>query len=342
MEDDAALARLFGVLDTLAAIARAMHPNRLDALIEKLNDVDMDFAKRAQPFALAAQACANLRAAPAAQNPMAQAYRAMRYYSRSLEALAGWAETKQAVGRYFLEPTLRNDPALLQRLAAPPHPDSGAFHFNNETDQRGGFSVYVPPWYDPSQRAPVIMALHGGAGHGRLFLWNWLAEARSRGLIIIAPTAIGSTWSLMEPEIDSVNLDAILGRVQDRWATDPGHLLLTGMSDGGTFTLLSGLADDSPFTHLAPVAASFHPFLLAMTTPERLTGLPVHLTHGALDWMFPGQYGPDRVSDAVSRGRGCGVSRDRRPVARLSARWSGGRAGLVVGPVIPRTSRGQP
>ena len=38
---------------------------------------------------------------------------------------------------------------------------------------------------------------------------------------------------------------------------------------------------------LAPVAASFHPFLLAMTSPERLTGLPVHLTHGALDWMFP-------------------------------------------------------
>jgi phospholipase/carboxylesterase len=58
------------------------------------------------------------------------------------------------------------------------------------------------------------------------------------------------------------------------------------MSDGGTFTLLSGLAEDSPFTHLAPVAASFHPMLLAMTSPQRLTGLPIHLTHGAQDWMF--------------------------------------------------------
>jgi phospholipase/carboxylesterase len=27
--------------------------------------------------------------------------------------------------------------------------------------------------------------------------------------------------------------------------------------------------------------------LLAMTDPQRLTGLPIHLTHGALDWMFP-------------------------------------------------------
>jgi phospholipase/carboxylesterase len=92
---------------------------------------------------------------------------------------------------------------------------------------------------------------------------------------------------LMEPEIDSQKLGTILTRVRDRWNIDPAHTLLTGMSDGGTFSLLSGLADNSPFTHLAPVAASFHPFLLAMTSPGRLTGLPVHLTHGAEDWMFP-------------------------------------------------------
>jgi phospholipase/carboxylesterase len=134
---------------------------------------------------------------------------------------------------------------------------------------------------------PVIFALHGGAGHGRLFLWNWLPEARSRGIIVVAPTAMGSTWSLMEPEIDDQNLAAILVRVRDRWRVDPNHMLLSGMSDGGTFTLLSGLAEDSPFTHLAPVAASFHPILLTMTAPKRLTGLPIHLTHGAQDWMFP-------------------------------------------------------
>ncbi|MFL5257156.1 MAG: alpha/beta hydrolase, partial [Rhodopila sp.] len=98
---------------------------------------------------------------------------------------------------------------------------------------------------------------------------------------------IGSTWSLMQPETDSRNLARILDRVRDRWAVDPAHLLLTGMSDGGTFTLLSGVSADSPFTHLAPVAATFHPLLLAIADPQRLTGLPVYLVHGALDWMFP-------------------------------------------------------
>jgi len=68
---------------------------------------------------------------------------------------------------------------------------------------------------------------------------------------------------------------------------DRTRLLLTGMSDGGTFTLVNGIDEDSPFTHLAPVAASFHPMLLTMAPPRRIAGLPVYLVHGALDWMFP-------------------------------------------------------
>ena len=64
-------------------------------------------------------------------------------------------------------------------------------------------------------------------------------------------------------------------------------MLLTGMSDGGTFTYLSGLEPGSPFTHLAPVSASFHPMIARMADPERLRGLPIHLVHGTLAWMFP-------------------------------------------------------
>jgi phospholipase/carboxylesterase len=296
------LARLFTLLDTLGTIACQMHPPRLTRLVSMLDHQEEAVRATIQPAdsapdpvqayldlsaTLALQACALLRDAPASGNPMQQAFRAMRQYSRALEALNALADSVKAVGRYLLEPGMRDDAALLARLDAPPAPDTGVFHAGNQTSDRGGFSVYVPPWYDPARAMPVIMALHGGSGHGRLFLWNWVPEARSRGMIVIAPTAIGSTWSLMEPETDSRNLEAILTRVRDRWSIDAAHMLLTGMSDGGTFTLLSGLSEDSPFTHLAPAAASFHPLLLAMTSPGRLTGLPIHLTHGALDWMFP-------------------------------------------------------
>ena len=59
------------------------------------------------------------------------------------------------------------------------------------------------------------------------------------------------------------------------------------MSDGGTFSYVSGLEPASPCTHLAPVSASFHPMLARMADAERMRGLPIHIVHGTLDWMFP-------------------------------------------------------
>jgi phospholipase/carboxylesterase len=133
---------------------------------------------------------------------------------------------------------------------------------------------------------PLVIALHGGSGHGRSFLWSWLKDARTRGVILASPSSREGTWSLMGPDVDSATLDAIVARVSEHWNVDAQRILLTGMSDGGTFSYLSGLRSDAPFTHLAPIAASFHPMLLEVAEAERLKGLPVYLTHGALDWMF--------------------------------------------------------
>jgi len=106
-------------------------------------------------------------------------------------------------------------------------------------------------------------------------------------VIVVAPTATGDTWSLMEPDVDAQHLSRVLEHVAAKWQVDRSRLLLSGMSDGGTFTLLSGIDEHSPFTHLAPVAASFHPLLLTMAQPQRMLKLPVYLVHGARDWMFP-------------------------------------------------------
>jgi phospholipase/carboxylesterase len=118
----------------------------------------------------------------------------------------------------------------------------------------------------------------------------------------------------MDPETDSGNLVRMLERVRGQWNVDLAHMLLSGMSDGGTFTLLSGLMVDSPFTHLAPAAASFHPLMLGMSEPARLTGLPVHLTHGRLDWMFP----VDRARMATQALSAAGAAVVYREIADLS------------------------
>jgi phospholipase/carboxylesterase len=216
-------------------------------------------------------------------------FRALRYAPRAQEALYPLAAKFPPVSSFFVDPARRDDSDLEARLAASPHPDSGIFHDHNEPGSRGGFSLYVPEYYTPDRAWPLVMALHGGSGNGRGFLWSWLRDARSHGAILVAPTATGNTWALMGEDVDTPNLARILDLVRTRWKVDPKRLLLTGMSDGGTFSYVTGFEGSSPFTHLAPVSATFHPLMAEMADANRLRGLPVHIVHGRLDWMFPVQ-----------------------------------------------------
>ena len=91
----------------------------------------------------------------------------------------------------------------------------------------------------------------------------------------------------MEPAIDVANLTGILDGVRARWNVDTSRMLLTGMSDGGTFSYVLGLGGKGRFTHLAPIAAAFHPMMMTFASADRVRGLPIHIVHGARDWMFP-------------------------------------------------------
>jgi len=103
----------------------------------------------------------------------------------------------------------------------------------------------------------------------------------------------------MGDDTDTPNLARILISVRSRWNVDSKRMLLSGMSDGGTFCYVTGFTSTSPVTHLAPVAATFHPLMAEIADAERLRGLPVHIVHGRLDWMFPVQVAR-QTRDALS------------------------------------------
>jgi phospholipase/carboxylesterase len=296
---------LLQALEALAFIARHLDPSEFVAVMQaaglpdaalaaarpRLEDWPPGFAdiQAALDDASAAvlKAFAGLRAVQNGKGDLMAVFRALRHGPRAQEALYRLAARLPPVSDFFLDPALAAEADLKARLAAPARPDTGIFHIDNEADQRGGFSLYVPEYYTPDRTWPLIMALHGGSGHGRAFLWSWLREARSHGAILVAPTATGNSWALMGDDADSPNLVRILDIVQQRCNISPTKRLLTGMSDGGTFCYVSGLRRASPFTHLAPVAATFHPVLMVTADVERCRGLQVFLVHGQLDWMFP-------------------------------------------------------
>ena len=251
-------------------------PERLSGLREALESAGL----------LAGAAFDGLRAAPEADDSMTAVFRALRGLGRAQEAIYPLADL-MPISRFFTSPPLRQDADLAARLAAAePRDDVGVFHVGSQPGERGGYSAYVPETYSEDRAWPLVMALHGGSGDGRSFLWSWLRDARSLGAILVSPTSIDRTWGLHAPEADSANLARILAEVEARWRIDPSRRLMTGMSDGGTFSYISGLDAASPFTHLAPCSASFHPMIAAMADRDRLAGLPIHITHGALDWMF--------------------------------------------------------
>jgi phospholipase/carboxylesterase len=218
-------------------------------------------------------------------------YRALRRFAGAQEALYPLAPVLDPVSRWFLDPARRGDEALLTELRAAALRDdgvrTGVLHAGNERGDRGGFSLFVPEAWDGSAPTPLVVALHGGHGHGRDFLWSWVREARTRGVLLLAPTSADRTWSLMGDDVDAEALDRMLETVAARYPVDRGRVLLTGMSDGATYALLCGLRAGAPFTHLAPACGVLHPFLLANGGLDRARGRPIYLVHGALDWMFP-------------------------------------------------------
>lgn len=320
----AALPPLLTALDDLAYIARHMHPPHLPQLVARMDNRDDDvraglavlqaalwpehMAEVKSRIESAANAVCNafesLRNLGRTPNGLMEAYYALRHATQAQEVLYPLTALLPLMSRFFLNLRGRADVELLTRLeAGAGNPDTGVMHSKSaKGETRGGFSLYVPESYDAARPHPLILALHGGSGNGREFLWSWLRTARGNGAILISPSSRGATWALQGPDIDTPNLVSMLNYVRDRWNVDDSHILMTGMSDGGTFTYISGMQADRPFTHLAPVAASFHPMLLEFFPAERIRGLPMLVTHGALDWMFTAKSARDTAEALAQLG----------------------------------------
>lgn len=264
----------------LAAVQSGECPDELRFTRDRLVEVGSETVALVAAFGEAARA----------DGDFVGLYRALRRAARVQEALYPLAPAFDPISRWFLEPARRGDDALVARLRDAALRDdvrTGVMHASNERTDRGGFSLYVPETWDGHTAMPLVMALHGGHGHGRDFLWTWLREARSRGMLVAAPTARERTWSMMGDDVDAPRLAAVIEAVAQRYPIARGRVLLTGMSDGATYGLLAGLADGSAFTHLAPLCGVLHPFLFANGGLARAKDRPVYLVHGALDWMFP-------------------------------------------------------
>ena len=297
--------RLLAAMDAFEQVQRNMHPSRIPQLTtfispfeEELHNAFESFKQLVFPAHiekfvgfLTEAATYSLRACNGVtgnhQDPSAR-MKAMRAQSRAQEKLYPLAGILKPVSQYFLEAPMRENTGLLDLLNRDStEGQAGLMHAANDRASRGGFSLYVPEYLDRKKPASVVVALHGGTGHGSDFIWAWLREARTRGFILLAPTSRQDTWSLMGEEHDLPSLLKMLYRLAENHAIDPEHILLTGMSDGATYSLLAGLRENSPFTHLAPFSGVLHPEISMRGQILHAKDRNIYLVHGDHDWMFP-------------------------------------------------------
>lgn len=341
---EALVSPLLRTLEALGVIARHIHPIGYIHLLARAAPPHEELrSARAMPpwpdpysalrplldeaadHALAAVDALHEAAAP--PEDTTRAWRGMRAIPKALEALYPLSGILPAVNRFFLDLPHREDADLQKHLMRqPPPPDTGVMLFGDDPDARDAVWVYVPENYDPSTPHPVVFSLHGGSGRGRAYLWSWVAACRSRGAILVAPTSLGQTWAIQGADRDSPHLASILAFVRHKWTIDPQRILLTGMSDGGTFSYTSGLLAGSPFTHLAPVAAAFHPMLAAMAEGERMNGLPIHIIHGQRDWLFP----VDMAREAQRHLSGAGAAVTYREIEDLSHSYGADLSTMIL------------
>ena len=303
---------LLTTLDGLEQVQRRLHPpenepqkqrmtplrDRLGAALRHFADAQAPrelegFAKQLHTASEDAGRALSLFVDPSPpEESVPRMLQSMREHCRAQESLYPLRKALPPANRYFLEAPLRElDAAALERFdpVLPEGASVGIHAAKGDEKGRGGFSFYVPERYDGSEDWPLVVALHGGSGQGRDFLWSWLREARSRRFLLLAPTARGSTWSLNGPDLDARALHSMIVYLSEHWRVDRSRVLLTGLSDGATYTLLCGLQPDSPFTALAPLSGVLHPANFANGNIERAAGRRIYLVHGALDWMFPVQ-----------------------------------------------------
>jgi phospholipase/carboxylesterase len=294
-----------GLLWTLERVQRHLDPMRLGALAEVTHEqrerlractlADAVPPERLRGFhdcwldgiRLADESATAFLEAGASPNPILGVLSSMKKFARAAERLYAIHEFPP-LSRYFVEKAFHE---RLRELDPPRREGSSVgLHHTGGTDgasARGQLCLYVPESDDGSTDLPLVVALHGGSGSGRDFLWAWLREARGRRFLLLAPTASGPTWPLVGSDEDGRVLRAMVRWVAERWRVKQSSILLTGLSDGATYSLLTGLGEDSPFTAFAPVSGVLHPGNFTNGNIERARGRRIYLVHGARDWMFP-------------------------------------------------------
>jgi phospholipase/carboxylesterase len=144
------------------------------------------------------------------------------------------------------------------------------------------------------QPPALLVALHGaGSGGAPGGLYAFRGAWGVPGLVIVAPAAAGSAWTLGEVDVRFVDL--VLERAFARCRVDPRRVAIGGFSSGAGMALWLGLANGDLFRGVIALSGGG-------SLPGVRVGKPhVFVAHGLRDQVVPIELGGDEVVRRLRR-----------------------------------------
>ena len=176
---------------------------------------------------------------------------------------------------------------------------SGSFRF-------GGMDRTYTVHVSPGDPVGLVLSLHGGGGTGitQRGLTGFDAVADAHNLVVVYPDGYDKSWAdgrgtspADRRHVDDVGfLVGLAGKLQNDYGIAPGHVFVTGMSNGGFMSNRLGCDRADVFAAIAPVAGTLG--VDVACNPSR--PVSVWEAHGTADPLVPFNGGAVRGRGGVS------------------------------------------
>jgi predicted peptidase len=168
--------------------------------------------------------------------------------------------------------------AFLANIPASAGEVSGAFSTSVTRTHTYKYLLVLPEAYDPAEKLPLILALHGsgerGDDLGKVKKHGPLKRIQAEGMraIVLAPQCPKDEWWI--PEV----LSGLLDEVERKYPVDKSRIYLTGLSMGGYGAWALAAYAPNRFAAVAPICGGGNP-----EDARKLVGTPVWAFHGSKD-----------------------------------------------------------
>ncbi|WP_395645097.1 alpha/beta hydrolase family esterase [Terricaulis sp.] len=160
------------------------------------------------------------------------------------------------------------------------------------------YGLYVPPSYNASAPAPLIVALHARFSSAKAFhaMSGLRTLADARGAILLYPETVHGFWNdggfaalqrVEEPQNDQGFIDAAVSEVRGQYNIDPARLYLIGYDAGAAMAYQQACRADVHYAAVAAIANLMWSYAAEACAAPGLRPTPILVMHGRRDDAFP-------------------------------------------------------